>query len=187
MAKKNSDGVIIYRHVPILPSEYHKNPTAWPRGNIGKFFFYTKYLHITLTCILYKLFNSDLYTTAGEYNANARIQVAQFAEETAAWLHNVAKRNDSGQNCPRAKEGQPVCEDGLCPDCNSTYICVDQIHGEAILGVTAQNLINQIPSEVEEDNLTKNFGHAEYEKVDSKRFNPSRGIKLSLLVINYES
>ena len=116
-----------------------------------------------------------MYNVAGEYNTNARVQVAQFGKETAAFLHNVAKRNDSGQNCPRAEENQPVCMDGYCPDCNCTYLCVDQIHDENILAVTAHNVIGQIPSQTEEDNLTKNFGHAEYEQIDAKRFNSTRG------------
>ena len=112
---------------------------------------------------------------AGEFSTNARIQVAQFACETAAFIHNLAKRNDSGQNCPRAEENQPFCGDGYCPDCNCSYINVDQLHDESLLSTVAQNVIGQIPSEVEEENLTKNFGHAFFEKVDVKRFNASKG------------
>ena len=116
-----------------------------------------------------------MYTVSGEYNLNARVQVAQFGGENAAFIHNLAKRNDSGQNCPRAEEFQLCCLDGFCPDCNGSYINVDQLHDETICAVVAQNVINQIPSLTEEDNLTKLFGHAVYEQVDSKRFNSSRG------------
>ena len=111
----------------------------------------------------------------GEYSTNARIQIAQFGSEPAAFIHNLAKRNDSGQNCPRAEENQPVCLDGRCPDCNYTYLCVDQIHDESILAVTGHNLIGQIPSQTEEANLTVNFGHAEFEQIDTQRFNSTRG------------
>ena len=49
----------------------------------------------------------DIYTSHGEYDANAKIQAAQFACEPAVLIHGLAKRNDSGQNCPRAGRFQP--------------------------------------------------------------------------------
>ena len=90
----------------------------------------------------------------------------------------MAKRNDSGQNCPRADDFQPFCLDLLCPDCTYDYINVDQVHDEYILAVVAHNVIGQIPSETETENLTQLFGHAEFANVDRTRFNPNQGINL---------
>ena len=119
----------------------------------------------------------DLYTVAGEFNTNARCQYAHFGGETGALVHNVAKRNDSGQNCPRAEEFQPRCEDAKCPDCNYDYINVDVVQEETILAVVGHNVIGQIPSEKEDLNLTQNFGQAEFDDIDKNRFNTNKGIK----------
>ena len=83
MAKHMSNGKTVQKKIPILPREYLENPTAWPKGNI------------------------DIYTTCGEYNSNGKIQAAQFACEPAVLIHGLAKRSDSGQNCPRADHFQP--------------------------------------------------------------------------------
>ena len=112
---------------------------------------------------------------AGEFNSNARVQVAQFAGETAAFVHNLARRNDSAQNCPRAEDFQTCCLDGKCPDCTLCFINVDQIHDEYICAVVGHNVINQIASETEEANLTQNYGHAEFDKIDKKRFASNKG------------
>ena len=37
MAKRLPNGQILHRQVPVLPVEYLKNPTEWPRGTTGKF------------------------------------------------------------------------------------------------------------------------------------------------------
>ena len=36
MAFRNGRGKIMDHKVPILPEEYLKNPTVWPKGYIGK-------------------------------------------------------------------------------------------------------------------------------------------------------
>ena len=37
MAFRNKRGKLIAHHVPILPTEYLRNPTVWPKGFIGTF------------------------------------------------------------------------------------------------------------------------------------------------------
>ena len=114
---------------------------------------------------------------AGEFNTNGRLQNAQHGAETPALIHSIAKRNDSGQSCPRAEDFQPNCPDGPCPDCNGDYLNVDHLYDEALVGTVAHNVIGQIPNEEEEVNQTSNFGRAEFDKVDKSRFNASKGKK----------
>ena len=99
---------------------------------------------------------------------------AQHVGETAALIHNLAKRNDSGQRCPRAEDFQPSCKDGPCPDCTADYLNVDQIYEEALLGTVGHNAIGQVPSEDELGNMTERFGHVEFDKIAKERFNSSK-------------
>lgn len=89
-------------------------------------------------------------------------------------LHHISRRHDSGQRCPRGEDFQVCCADGHCPDCTCDYINVDQLQRENIASVTAQNVICQIPGEDEEETLTRNFGHAEFSKIDKTRFGPKK-------------
>ena len=117
----------------------------------------------------------DLFSVAGEYNSYARIQVAQHGGESAASVHTLVRRNDSAQNCPRVADYQVCCADRRCPDCTLNFVNVDQVHGKYICAVVGHNVINQIASETETANLTVNFGHAEFDKIDKTRFGPNRG------------
>ena len=110
-------------------------------------------------------------------------RVAQFGGETAGFVHSLARRNDSAQNCPRVEDFQICCLDGRCPDCTLNFINLDQVHDEYLCAVVAHNVINQIASETEEENLTRTFGHAEFNKVDKKRFNSSKGELFNIVKI----
>ena len=35
MAKRDTNGLVMYRQVPINPEEYHRNPIEWPQGHTG--------------------------------------------------------------------------------------------------------------------------------------------------------
>ena len=106
---------------------------------------------------------------------NARIQSAQFGCEVPAVLHFIARRNDSSQNCPRVDLFQVCCKDANCHDCVADFLYADQIYEENILGVVAQNVINQLPSKREEEILTQEFGQAAYEQIDQVRSGPGKG------------
>ena len=101
--------------------------------------------------------------------------MAQAGDETAAFVHSLARRNDSAQNCPRVGDFQVCCSDGRCPDCTLGFLNVDQVHGKYICAAVGHNVINQIASETEEENLTRNYGHAEFDKIDKTRFGPNKG------------
>ena len=85
-------------------------------------------------------------------------------------MHHIARRNDSGQRCPRGKLFQVCCADGRCPDCTADYLTVDQFQGADLGATVAQNVICQIPSIEEEFNLVSNYGHAEFCQIDKSRF-----------------
>lgn len=112
---------------------------------------------------------------AGEFNTNGRLISAQHVDETAALIHNLAKRNDSGQSCSRAEEFQPWCKDKHCPDCNADYLNVDQLYEDALLGTVAHNVIGQVASEDDQNILSCHFGHVEFDKIDKTGLNPSKG------------
>ena len=82
---------------------------------------------------------------------------------------SLSKRNESAQRCPRVEDFQVSCTDFGCQDCPDDFICLDNLHDEAIIGTAAQNVINQLPSPNELVNLTQNFGQTRFEDIDRAR------------------
>ena len=117
---------------------------------------------------------------AGEFNAYARLNTAQHADENVPILHFVAKRNESALNCPRVELFQPNCSDSGCHDCLNDFIHVDAFYEDAILGVVAQNVLTQLPNTAETYTLSKNYGHVPFDRLDRNRIGPNKSKYLQM-------
>ena len=62
-------------------------------------------------------------------------------------------------NCPRCAEGQISCSDCPdCPECDLDFVHVEQLDQLHSVSITAQNVINQLPSAEKTKIMTELFG-----------------------------
>ena len=68
-------------------------------------------------------------------------------------------------------QGQITCSDCPdCPECNLSFLHVEQLDQLHTVAVTAQNVINQLPSTDMVKILTERFGAFEFQNLNRKDF-----------------
>ena len=100
---------------------------------------------------------------------------AEYNIETAAILATIATRMDSSQNCPRELDFNPSCTYDGCRQCSNFCIMLNGVGPRATVGITGQQLLNQLPHIDGTVIRSARYGHASFSDLDRTKINHNYG------------